>query len=87
MQRIGLWRNEPYPAEPRDAQGALWDAMTFARWLQFELVPHAQQIIAVRGEFPDRSALRTMAVRNFDGMHEADDLITLLSELDRLAQR
>jgi uncharacterized protein YqcC (DUF446 family) len=87
MKRIGLWQRDPLPPEAfavADAFGA--QTMTYAQWLQFVLVPRTPEIIAARGEFTDRGGFATMGVRNFDGMEEAEPLIALLGELDRLVQ-
>ena len=87
MRRIGLWQSEPLPAGALASPDAFgWKTLTYAQWLQFVLVPSATTIIVERGDFPRESALATMAVRNFDGMEEAEPLITLLGALDRLVQ-
>jgi len=87
MKRIGLWQDEPLPAEAWEAPGAFGgNSMTYEQWLQFVLVPRTHQIIAERGQFPKRSHLGTMAVRNFDGMDDAAGLTELLVQLDRLVE-
>jgi uncharacterized protein YqcC (DUF446 family) len=87
MKRIGLWQSEPLSEEARSSPAAFFGkTMTFPQWLQFVLVPRARQIIAERGSFPRRSDLAVMAVRNLDGMHEAEDLTRMLAELDRVVE-
>jgi uncharacterized protein YqcC (DUF446 family) len=88
MKRIGLWQDAPLPPEALAVHAAFGaGTMRYAQWLQFVLVPRTAEIVAARGEFPRRSDLAVMGVRNFDGRPEADGLIALLAELDRLVAR
>jgi uncharacterized protein YqcC (DUF446 family) len=87
MRRLGLWQDQPLPPEALRDPGAFgMNTMTFPQWLQFVLIPNVRQIIAVRGQFPERSMVGVMAVRNFDGMDEADGLTSMLSAFDALIE-
>ncbi|HEV3040721.1 MAG TPA: YqcC family protein [Candidatus Angelobacter sp.] len=84
MRQIGMWQAEPLRPEQLDFKEAFaMDTMTFAQWLQFIFLNRVREAIA-SGEFPSGSSVGAQAVREFDGQHEADPLITLLSEFDAL---
>jgi uncharacterized protein YqcC (DUF446 family) len=57
--------------------------MSFEQWLQF-IFPRLRSIIAEKREWPKSSSVATTAMRNFDGFNEADDLVMMLYEFDRL---
>ncbi len=88
MKRIGMWRNEPLPAEAYDFHQAFaMDTMTFSGWLQFIFIPRVNQIIESGGAFPTRSQVGAQAIREFDGDDEASRLCSLLSSFDALIER
>jgi uncharacterized protein YqcC (DUF446 family) len=83
MRRAGLWQDAPL--EPRQMQftrAFAGDTMAFEQWLQFVFIPRVREIVAARGEFPSQSQVSVQAIREFDGVDEAADLIRLLSEFD-----
>lgn len=85
MQRIGFWRDEPLPPEAYKFKAAFaMDTMPFPWWLQFIFVPRVREIIAARGAFPSSSMVGAQAVREFDGLEEASELVSLLSQFDAL---
>lgn len=84
MQRIGLWQQAPLdPKQLKFKQAFAMDTMTFAQWLQFIFLPRVREAIAANS-FPQSSSVGVQAVREFDGLPEADHLVTLLSEFDAL---
>jgi uncharacterized protein YqcC (DUF446 family) len=88
MKRLGWWREAPLPEEMYNFRMAFaLDTMPFQFWLQFVFIPKVHEIIAARGNFPRESHVAAQAVREFDGMDEASDLITLLSDFDRYIER
>jgi len=87
MRRIGAWRDEPLPPEAYEFRQAFAaDTMTIEQWLQFVFLPRVRQIVASRGAFPAQSQVGTWAVRNFDGVPEADKLVSLLASFDALIE-
>ncbi len=88
MQRLGWWREKPIPEEMYNFRQAFAiDTMPFQFWLQFVFIPKVQEILAVKGSFPTRSMVGAQAVREFDGVDEANTLISLLSDFDRYIER
>jgi uncharacterized protein YqcC (DUF446 family) len=72
MRRIGIWRDTaPSPN------------MAFSQWLQFVFLLRVRDAIAAN-DLPASSSVAARAVREFDGMDEADDLIGLLVAFDGL---
>lgn len=84
MRRTGLWQETPLEPEQYDFRAAFaGDTMTFAQWLQFIFIPNVRSA-AASGKFPASSHVSAQAIREFDGMDQAPQLITLLSEFDAL---
>ena len=84
MGKVGLWQNGPLEPDQYDFRAAFaGDTMTFSQWLQFIFLPNVK-IAANEGKFPSSSHVAARAVREFDGMNEASNLITILSEFDAL---
>jgi uncharacterized protein YqcC (DUF446 family) len=85
MKRIGWWRKEPLPPEMYQfTQAFAMDTMPYVYWLQFIFIPRVRSIIAERGQFPDGSSVGGQAIREFDGLDEADELVSSLCEFDAL---
>ena len=85
LKRMGWWRNEPLPPEMYQfTQAFAMDTMPFSYWLQFILIPRVRGIIEAGGEFPSTSMVAAQAVREFDGVPEADNLLSALSDFDAL---
>ena len=85
MKRIGFWRDEPLPAEMYNfTQAFAMDTMPFSYWLQFIFIPRVRSIIEEQGDFPRGSQVGAQAVREFDGVWEASDLVSKLSAFDAL---
>jgi uncharacterized protein YqcC (DUF446 family) len=83
MKRLGWWQNEPLPEEAYNFRSAFaMDTMAFSQWLQYIFIPRVRGVIAERGDFPRQSQVGAQAVREFDGVWEASDLLRLLSEFD-----
>jgi len=85
MKRVGLWQEKPLAPEQYNFTSAFgMDTMSFDQWLQFVFLPRVREIISTRSKFPVSSSVGAQAVREFDGYPNAERLITLLSEFDRL---
>ena len=83
-----MWQSEPLPAEAYDFKAAFaMDTMPFAHWLQFIFIPRVRELIATAGTFPRSSQVGAQAVREFDGVHEASGLVSLLSDFDYFIER
>ncbi len=88
MKRIGMWQGKPLEPERYKCKEAFcMDTMSFEQWLQFILIPRVREIIEAKGKFPAGSAVAVMAVRNFDGLDDAEKLISLLAEFDGMFNR
>ena len=85
MKRTGFWREEPLPPEMYNfTQAFAMDTMPFPYWLQFVFIPRVRSIIAEQGDFPHGSQVGVQAVREFDGVWQASDLVSKLSAFDAL---
>ncbi len=87
LKRIGFWQNEPLKPKQYNFERAFaMDTMAYSQWLQFIFLPRVKEIIATQGTFPSQSVVGTQAVREFDGVDEASELLRLLAEFDALFQ-
>lgn len=87
LKRLGWWQEQRPPEEMFDFKMAFgMDTMPFSTWLQFVLIPRVKDIIESHGEFPTSSSVGVHAVREFDGVYEADDLIRMLVAFDNLIE-
>ena len=85
MKKINLWQKEPLKEEQYDFRAAFAsDTMAYSQWLQFIFIPRVHQIIDEKGEFPSSSQVGTQAMREFDGVYEAQKLVELLNDFDDL---
>jgi uncharacterized protein YqcC (DUF446 family) len=83
IRRIGMWSAEPPPPEAFNFHAAFaMDTMPFVSWLQFVFIPRVREIIETRSDFPGNSQVGAQAVREFDGVHEASELVSLLIDFD-----
>ncbi len=83
MKSSGMWSTEPPPPEAFNFQAAFaMDTMPFVHWLQFVFIPRVRDIIAAHGKFPHSSQVGAQAIREFDGINEADGLVSLLIDFD-----
>lgn len=87
LRRMGWWRGvEPDPKAFESKRAFFSDTMPYATWVQAVLLPRIREIVAERGEFPRQSMVGVQAVRAFDGVYEADELTSLLGELDAVVE-
>ena len=85
MKCIGWWREEPLPPEMYNfTQAFAIDTMPYAYWLQFVFIPRVHAIIAERSQFPPSSSVGSQAIREFDGLDEARELVHSLCQFDAL---
>jgi uncharacterized protein YqcC (DUF446 family) len=85
LHQAGFWQETPLPPEAYQFKAAFaMDTMAYTQWLQFIFIPRVRTIIETRGNLPARSQVGVQAVREFDGVPQADGLQALLSEFDAL---
>ncbi|HET7845465.1 MAG TPA: YqcC family protein [Xanthomonadales bacterium] len=83
LRRIGWWQATPLsPEQMQFTQAFGADTMAFSQWLQFVFVPNAREAVAGKRPLPRRSMVGAQAVREFDGVEEAEQLCSLLSSFD-----
>ncbi len=84
MKRIHFWS-----AEPSELQVAHYtEAPTFELWLQCVFIPNARTA-AAKGEYPAKSQVGMMAMRQYDYhdyIEEAQGLLQLLMEFDKIIE-
>ena len=80
---VRLWPDLPEPSDTDVAGGGAFGhaTMAFPQWLQFVVLPAARERIA-SGDLPGSSQVGAQAVRELDGVADADTLVGLLSEFD-----
>jgi uncharacterized protein YqcC (DUF446 family) len=85
LKRLGRWQDTPLPEAAYKDMGPFgMNTMAYEQWIQFVLIPRVREILVSKGEFPRKSQVGVLAVRDFDGDLEADKLVTLLCEFDEL---
>ena len=83
LRRLGWWQVAPIEPERMNFRQAFgMDTMAFAQWLQFVFVPAAREMLAGRRPLPPSSMLAAHAVREFDGVPEADRVCAILRDVD-----
>jgi uncharacterized protein YqcC (DUF446 family) len=83
LKGLGWWQEERPPEEAFNFTMAFaMDTMAFPQWLQFVFIPRVNELIEARGSFPASSMVGAHAVREFDGVYEADRLVGLLTAFD-----
>jgi uncharacterized protein YqcC (DUF446 family) len=87
MRKIGFWQSTPLePAQYQFREAFAADTMSYGQWLQFVFIPRVRGIIDEHGEFPAQSMVGVQAMREFDGLQEADQLVHLLHAFDALIE-
>ncbi|MEO8025570.1 MAG: YqcC family protein [Bryobacteraceae bacterium] len=83
LRDAGMWQGTPLPDEAYDFKQAFaMDTMAFSQWLQFIFLGRIRSIIAEGGTFPTRSEVAAQAVREFDTVPQASDVLSALSGFD-----
>jgi len=86
MRASGLWQSEPLRPEQFDFHTAFaMDTMVFQQWLQFVFIPRVRDAVA-SNSFPTSSSVGAQAVREFDTVPQANELVSLLSDFDALIE-
>lgn len=84
LRAMGAW---DAPAPEGSAQSAFGEAdRSFTQWLRHDLTPRLRAVAAQTEEPPPSSMVGARAVREFDGVPDADGLIDALGDLDRLVE-
>lgn len=82
LRGLGWWQEAPPAPERMNFQAAFGaDTLAFSEWLQWVLVPIVHEGVA-GGGLPDHSEVAAHAVREFDGMWDAEPVIAALRALD-----
>jgi uncharacterized protein YqcC (DUF446 family) len=86
LKRLKMWMPNP-PTEDHVLAGGAFGMKTvpFVTWLQVVLVARLRAVAAGEMELPGASEIGTMAVRELDGSHGTDRLMSLIHDVDRLA--
>ncbi len=83
LRSLGWWSGKPPTDEQMKFKAAFgMDTMPLSMWIQFVLLERVREIIRQNGTFPGRSMVGTQAIREYDGRHEAANLVSLLCEFD-----
>lgn len=84
MRRIKFWTEDPVQADVANFR----DAPSFEWWLQCVFLPNARKA-AGKGEYPEKSQVGLMALRQYDYhsyVEEAQRLLDLLNQFDQLVE-
>lgn len=82
LRALGWWSDEPPTPERMDFHAAFGiDKLAFSEWLQWVLLPRIEEGLAGAG-LPTHSEVAAHAVREFDGLWDAEPVIAALRTLD-----
>jgi len=84
LKSIGLWSSNP----PDFKISNFTEAPSFELWLQCIFLPNARDA-ANNGEYPQRSQVGLMALRQYDyhsHVEEAQNLLSLLNQFDKIVE-
>ncbi|QDT41797.1 hypothetical protein Pan241w_18610 [Gimesia alba] len=84
MKRIEFWTDDPVKSEVTN----FMDAPSFEWWLQCVFLPNARKA-ARKGEYPEKSQVGLLALRQYDYhtyVEEAQQLLMLLNQFDQLVE-
>ena len=84
MKRIGFWYENP----PDFTVNNYTEAPTFEMWLQCIFIPNVKKAIET-GNYPEKSEVGLMAMRQYDYhsfVPQAATLLSLLQEFDKLIE-
>lgn len=85
MKNLGIWDIVRPSDQAFNDMGAFgMNTMALEQWLRWVFVPTLEDRLASNGPWPGSSSIGTVALRNFDGQYEKDELVRLLNEFDRL---
>lgn len=85
LKAVGIWEIERPSDEAFEGMGAFGlNTMAFEQWLRWVFVPTIEERLTEGGPWPSSSSVGTMAIRNFDGQHHMDRLVSQLCEFDSL---
>ncbi len=85
MKKIGFWSENP----PSFSVSNFQDAPSFELWLQCVFIPNARSA-AKKSEYPSKSQVGLMAMRQYDyhsHVEEAQNLLELLYEFDEIVEK
>ena len=83
LRALGAWTAPDAPPPPPEGPfGA--PNLSFSQWVQFTLLPRVRAIADGEGKPPPESNAGARAVREYDGYDEADALVDVLLDLERL---
>ena len=84
MKKLNLWSsgstNQTRPTEPFGGP-----SLSFEKWLQFIFLPNLRKA-GHGGSVPSSSEVATAAIRNLDGVADIDNLLDLLSTVDKITK-
>ena len=84
LKRLGWWSAGPPPDEAfHFVRPFAMDTLAFSQWLQWVFLPRVREAAEAEA-FPSESHVAAQAVREFDGLPEASELIRRLADFDAL---
>jgi dTDP-4-dehydrorhamnose 3,5-epimerase len=88
MKQIGFWSKDRINIDPTQCREAFCaDKLeTYDQWLQFVFIPNVRKAISEKSTLPSKSQVGIQAMREFEGMEDADELVRLLNDFDRIVQ-
>lgn len=84
MKKIGFWSENP----PDFNASNFTEAPTFELWLQCVFIPNAREAVKT-GEYPEKSQVGLMALRQYNYhsyTEEAQELLSMLNDFDRIIE-
>jgi len=84
MKKIGFWSGNP----PFFEVTSYMEAPSFELWLQCVFIPNAREA-AGRGEYPEKSQVGLMAMKQYNYhtfLEEAQKLLCLLNQFDKIIE-
>ncbi len=84
LKALGWWSATRPPEEAfAFTRPFAMDTLAFSQWLQWVFLPRVREAIEA-GAFPSESHVAAQAVREYDGVPEASELLRRLSDFDAL---
>ncbi len=85
MKKINIWDvQKPSDADFENMGAFGMNTMALEQWLRWVFIPTIEDRLASGGPWPNSSSVGTVALRNFDGFVEYEELVDKLCEFDRL---
>lgn len=88
LRSLGWWSEDPPTDEQMNFKAAFgMDTMPLSMWIQFVLLERVREIIDQQGSLPRQSMVGAHAIREYDGQHDAANLVSLLCQFDEAVEQ